>query len=152
MPETIVQKPSLRDPGVHQAVVERIGRLTKNSRPAWGEMTVGQMLAHCAEVQDVLNGAPLVGTPWWIKAASPLIKRVVLGGRPFPRGIGTHPQYRQAEERSFDAERRRLLASLADFRASEDGLDHPLFGHLTPDEAGWSAYKHLDHHLRQFGV
>ena len=29
---------------------------------------------------------------------------------------------------------------------------HPFFGKLTPDEWAQLMYKHLDHHLRQFGM
>jgi Protein of unknown function (DUF1569) len=29
---------------------------------------------------------------------------------------------------------------------------HSFFGHLTPEEWAILTYKHLDHHLRQFGV
>ena len=143
----------LHDPAVAESVRDRIGSLDRSSGPRWGEMSVGQMLAHCAEVQEVLNGKPLEGTPWYARLASPLIKRAVLSDRPYPRGIRTHPQYLVTDRREFVVERDRLLDAVgaAVERGGKD-VAHPMFGRLTPEEAGWAGYKHLDHHLTQFGV
>lgn len=143
----------LHDPAVAESVRERIRSLDATSEPRWGEMSIGQMLAHCAEVQEVLNGKPLEGTPWYARLASPLIKRVVLSDRPYPRGIRTHPQYLVKDVRDFMVERGRLLdaVSTAVDRGGENVV-HPMFGRLRPEEAGWAGYKHVDHHLTQFGV
>lgn len=147
MPETLL------DDAVWEASLERIERLAPDTRPRWGRMSVAQMLAHCAEVQEVMNGKPLEGTPWLLRLAGPLIKRAVLSRRPYPKGVRTHPQYLQTSEKRFEPEKRRLLAALSEFRASDaQGARHPLFGPLSAEEAGWGAFKHLDHHLRQFGV
>jgi len=144
---------SLRDFGTYEACLARIERLAPDTPPRWGRMSVAQMLAHCAEVQQVMNGKPLEGTPWLLRLAGPLIKRAVLSRRPYPRGAKTHPQYLQVSKKEFEAEKRRLLATLAGFHAAGgEGARHPLFGPLTADEAGWGSFKHLDHHLRQFGV
>jgi hypothetical protein len=118
-------------------------------------MTPAQMLAHCSEVQEVLNGTrELVGTPLPLRLIAPLIRRVVVSDKPYPRGSRTHPQYIQDGEKDFEAERRRLLKALEVFRDSEHepAPRHPLFGRLSHPERGRSSYKHLDHHLRQFGV
>jgi hypothetical protein len=143
---------SLRDPAVAASLRGRIERLTPTTTPRWGRMSVGQMLAHCAEVEEVMNGKPLTGTPWYIRLLGPLIKRAVVGMRPYSRGIRTHPQYLVDGEHDFAAERRRLLDAIEGASRNESGVDHPIFGRLTAEEAGWASYKHLDHHLRQFGV
>lgn len=157
MPETRAgtqtEQPSLLDAEVYDDCLRRIGRLAPDTPPRWGRMEVAQMLAHCAEVQEVMNGKPLEGTPWLFRLVRPLIKRAVLSRRPYPKGVKTHPQYLQRSEKHFEPEKRRLLEALAEFRASgAKGARHPLFGPLTPEEAGWGAFKHLDHHLRQFGA
>lgn len=144
---------SLLDDVVYESCLERLARLTSDSRPRWGSMSIAQMLAHCAEVQEVMNGKPLEDTPWLLRVAGPLIKRAVLSRRPFPKGVKTHPQYLQTSARRFEPEKRRLLEALEEFRATgAQGARHPLFGPLSPEEAGWGSFKHLDHHLRQFGV
>ncbi|HUG62918.1 MAG TPA: DUF1569 domain-containing protein [Methylomirabilota bacterium] len=141
------------DDAVYAGCLERIDRLAPDTRPRWGRMSVAQMLAHCAEVQEVMNGNPLEGTPWLFRLAGPLIKRSVLSRRPFPKGAKTHPQYLRTSQKRFEPEKRRLLKALDEFRAAgAEGARHPLFGPLSAEEAGWGAFKHLDHHLRQFGV
>jgi len=143
---------SLNDPAVAESVRERIKRLTPATRPRWGEMSVDQMLAHCAEVQEVMNGKALTGTPWYIRLAGPLIKRGVVSMRPYSRGLRTHPQYQITDEHEFVAEQERLLDAIETARQGGGAVDHPIFGHLSTEEAGWASYKHLDHHLTQFGV
>ncbi len=143
----------LNDPDVHEECVRRIQALEPDAAPEWGEMNVAQMLAHCVEVQKVMNDGPLEGTPWYIRLAGPLVKRLVLAGGAFPKNVATHPQYDVDPDRDFETEKRRLLDALEAFRArGRAGIDHPIFGRLTPEETGWGAYKHLDHHLTQFGV
>lgn len=143
---------SLQDPAVAESVRERIERLATTTTPLWGEMTVAQMLAHCAEVQEVMNGKALTGTPWYIRLAGPLIKRSVVSTRPYPRGLRTHPQYQITNEREFVAEQARLLDAIDAARQGGGAVDHPIFGRLSAEEAGWASYKHMDHHLTQFGV
>lgn len=143
----------LEDPRVLDDCLERIARLEPDAAPVWGRMSSAQMLAHCAEVQEVMNGASLEGTPWYLRLAGPLIRRGVLGTRPYARNLRTHPQYVQTSAREFEAEKRRLLEALTAYRESASKpVKHPLFGQLTAAEKGWGAYKHLDHHLTQFGV
>lgn len=145
---------NLSDDKAYEECRARIGRLRADSDPGWGSMSAGQMLAHCAEVQEVANGKPLAGTPWFIRLFAPLIRRAVVSGKTYPRGLRTHPQYLQTTERDFEAERTRLLEALVALRATHGGptVPHPLFGDMTETERGWASYKHLNHHLTQFGV
>lgn len=119
-------------------------------------MTAAQMLAHCAEIQDVSNGKELRGTPFVVKLFKGMIRNMVVNEKPFPKNTKTHPQYRQTSDRDFEEEKRRLLEALDKFVnadvAQSERFEHPLFGSMTAEEKGWSMYKHLDHHLRQFGV
>lgn len=155
--EDVTNRPgkSLYTAEVHEECLGRIERLSPEAVPGWGRMTPAQMLAHCAEILEVANGKELRNTPFLARLFKGLIRRAVVGDKPFPRNARTHPQYRQTADRDFEAERQRLLAALDAFRnAGEDERrrPHPLFGEMTDDERGWSMYKHLDHHLGQFGV
>jgi hypothetical protein len=143
----------LTDDDTHAAVVARIESLTPDARAAWGKMDVGQMLAHCAEVLEVINGKALTGTPWFFKLIGPLIKRVVTNDAPYRKNSPTHQQYVMTGPKDFERERARLLAALKALHASGPrDVRHPIFGRMTADEVGWAAYKHLNHHLQQFGV
>jgi len=148
-----MEQKSLYHQKTYNHTLERIGRLTTNSRPQWGKMDVGQMLAHCAEVLDVSNGKPLQNTPFVARLFKGYIKKMVVGPKPYPKNTKTHPQYLQTGYKDFEEEKQHLLKALARLKQTEgDPIEHTLFGVLSKEEKGWAMYKHLDHHLVQFGV
>ncbi len=59
-------------------------------------------------------------------------------------------------ECEFERERMQLMATIDRFAARGaagcSGHPHPFFGRLKPREWAILMYKHVDHHLRQFGV
>ena len=146
---------SLFVPADHDEIVGRITALQKGAVRQWGKMTCAQMLCHCAApLQNATGEKPrtqsLVG-----RIFAPLAKRIVLGEKPFGKNGPTDPQYVVADERDFDAERAQLLGAIRRFiDAGSDEVarhTHPFFGRLTGDQWGVLMYKHIDHHLRQFG-
>ncbi len=147
---------SLLDESVRQSCIDRINQLTPESKPAWGKMTVAQMMAHCAEVQEVMNGKPLVGTPFFVKLLKGPIRKAVFNDVPYPRSARTHPQYLIEDERVFEDEKAKLLAAINQLgaltEAERRAHKHALFGTMTDAELGWGCYKHLNFHLEQFGV
>src|SRR6185503_17810933 len=44
-----------------------------------------------------------------------------------------------------------LVRGYGEFADPPGGFVHPFFGSMSREEMGKFAYKHLDHHLRQFG-
>ena len=143
----------LFDASTYQEIVDRINTLTPSTVPEWGKMNVAQMLAHCAEVIDVGNGKPLKGTPWYLKPFGGIVKKMVLSEKPYPKDLGTHPQYVMGEPEDFNAQKERLLLSMkAMIALGRVAKKHPLMGHMSAEERGFAQYKHLDHHLTQFGV
>ena len=141
----------------YEDCLERIDRLRPETIPQWGSMDAAQMLSHCAEVQEVSNGSKeLRDTPLMIKLFKGVIRKMVLSDKPYPKSTRTHPQYIQRSQKDFEAEKQRLVASLDVFRkmdsAAAESSAHPLFGKLTLEEKGFLTYRHLDHHLTQFGV
>ncbi len=144
---------NLYDFETYQHALARIERLTADSKPQWGRMDAAQMLAHCAEIVEVTNGKPLENTPLVARLFKGMIRKMVVGEKPYPKGTRTHPQYLQTSDRDFAKEMARLLAALDRFKQREGAeTEHSMFGVMTREEKGWSMYKHLDHHLRQFGV
>jgi hypothetical protein len=147
-------KKSLYASGVYQECIDRIERLSENTYAQWGAMDAAQMISHCAEVLEVMNGKDLRNTPFMVKLFKPLIRHVVVNDKAYSNSMKTHPQYMQNTERVFEFEKRRFLQALEDFinhsSAETNEISHPLFGKMSVQEKGWSMYKHLDHHLRQF--
>lgn len=149
--------PTLYNGSRYRSVLARIEKLDARSTPQWGTMSSAQMLAHCAEVQEVINGTKQLDRPPLIaRLLKGIIRRGVFGPKPYRAGTRTAPQYEQTTPREFAAEKERLLAALETFVTMEEAraarIEHPLFGRTSREERGWGMYKHLDHHLRQFGV
>jgi hypothetical protein len=146
----------LYSPEVYKECLNRIEKLTPESQPQWGSMTVSQMLSHCAEIQEVSNGKELKNTPFLVKLIKGMIRKMVVNEKPYPKNTKTHPQYKQTTVRDFKAEKKRLFSALDEFvnkdKEQAKQLIHPLFGEMSAEEKGWSMYKHLDHHLKQFDV
>lgn len=148
---------NLNDTATLEATVGRIMSLEPGLRPRWGTMTVSGMMDHCASVLAVSNGAPMT-VPFSRRLilflARPFLRRVLLGDRPYRRNLPTAPDYVPPPDADFDASRARLLETLEVFRTSDQSADfrHPIFGRFTGRERGRLSWKHLDHHLTQFGV
>jgi hypothetical protein len=148
---------NLFDPADAAEVRDRLASLRSTSERQWGKMTAPQALAHCAgglemAVGDMIPPRMLIG-----RIIGGFIKPLALGNdKPMQRNSPTVPALVIADERDLDAERRRLLALIDRFVAGGPAgcttHPHSFFGRLTPDEWSVLMYKHVDHHLRQFGA
>lgn len=135
----------------------RLGELRPESPRQWGKMNAPQAVAHCAAALEMAlgdNPSPrlLVG-----RIIGQLIKPLVFReGEPFRRNTPTLKNLMILDQRDLDKERERLCGLIDRFAtAGAAGCTrnpHSFFGRLTPDEWAILMYKHLDHHLRQFGV
>lgn len=140
----------------YKALVARVNKLTPESNRQWGTMDVAQMLKHCYEVQLVMNGQKPFKANFFAKLFKGVIRKGVFNKRAYNKNLLTAPQYKVTTDEEFEANKKLFLESLKFMHTmSEDqanSLEHSLFGKMTKQEAGWGAYKHHDHHLRQFGV
>jgi hypothetical protein len=87
----------------------------------------------------------------------PIIKpKVFANDEPFRRNTPTVKGLVIQDERDLEKERARLYGMIDRFVAAgpQGCTTHPhsFFGPLLPEEWAILMYKHLDHHLRQFGV
>ncbi len=140
-----------------QEVTERTAQLTPDCKPEWGKMTVSQMLAHCAIGMESATGEQkpprlLVG-----RILGPVIKPLALrNDDPMRKNSPTAPIFVIEGNRDFTVEQAKLRGLVERFGAEGPACctDHPhaFFGRLKPDEWAILMYKHVDHHLRQFGV
>jgi hypothetical protein len=148
---------NLFDPAQAGEVKERIARLRPDSRPLWGSMNVGQALAHCAASLEWAVGDTRPPRMFVGRVIGQLIKPMVLkDDEPMRRNSPTAKTLIVGDERDLGAERARLSALVDRFAAAGPTActrhPHSFFGRLTPDEWAILMYKHLDHHLRQFGA
>jgi len=151
-----MERKSLYQPVVYKECLERLSKIGSDSAPQWGKMSAAQMCAHCSEVQAVANGDKDLKSPWIMKLFKGRIRKTVFGDDPYTKNSPTASQYVIKEEKDFGQEKDRLLVALEKFHSMspEEALKiaHPFFGIVPLDERGWGMYKHLDHHLVQFGV
>lgn len=136
-------------------MLRRVARLTADTPRRWGMMTAGAMVGHlCAAAQMALGD--LAARPKGPRAFRMFpVKHLVLYALPFPKGAPTARELVVPASGDFDADLRRLQAlvqRLAATPVDAPGPAHPLFGPLSMREWGRLARKHMDHHLRQFGV
>lgn len=148
---------SFLDSNAHAALVTRIQALTPDSQRRWGQMTMGQMLVHCTDQLRVSRGEKAVTSlriPGFLK---PLVKWFfVTRLKRFKPNMQTLKELDSkagmTPSTTFEADRQTLLDLLNPAKYSLSGIEHPVFGHLSHKEFGQVTWKHLDHHLRQFGV
>jgi len=147
---------NLHDPDLVLSLHTRLGALRTDSPRQWGTMTVQQMLAHCVLGAEMALGDRTPPRIFVGRLIGPLIKRRILrDDKPMMRNAPTAPSLVVTDQPELDAERTRLHGLIDRFASGPAACTtqpHPFFGTMTPDEWGILAYKHLDHHLRQFGV
>jgi Protein of unknown function (DUF1569) len=145
------------DPIVVAELTTRLARLTPTSAPQWGKMSVDQMLAHCNVSYDMVytdKYPRATGLKRWLLKV--FVKQAVVGPKPYARNSPTAAQFRMTGTKNFEQERTRLIEYMnrvqRDGAARFNGKESNSFGPLTSDEWNTLFYKHLDHHLTQFGV
>ena len=138
-------------------VVARIENLTSETQPIWGKMSVAQMLAHCCVTYEMVftnkHPRPNAFTRFMMKA---LIKNIVTSEKPYVKNGRTAKQFVMTESKNFETEKKRLIDFVTKTQQlgtqEFEGKESPSFGKLTAKEWNNMFYKHVDHHLRQFGV
>ena len=138
------------------AVLARVAALHPGAVRQWGKMSAPQMLAHCTVGFQFPLGEKTGRQVMLGKLLAPFIKRKALGRYPLQKNSPTCPDFVITDERDFEVERRRLYDYVVRFcaegRGGVNNRVHTFFGALTGEEWGRLMYKHLDHHLRQFGA
>jgi len=149
---------NLFDATVANQVKARLAQLEPQSERRWGKMTAAQMLAHCsASMQWAVGEVVPEKGALPVRLMGRLIKPMVFRNEePFRKNSPTAPSLVVTGERDLDKERDRLAGLIDKFAAGGAAgctkNPHSFFGKLTPEEWAILTYKHLDHHLRQFGV
>jgi Protein of unknown function (DUF1569) len=147
---------TLADLNIRAALRRRIERLDPKASPKWGRMTAPQMVCHLNDSFRVAMGEKYVSSATtllqrtlikWIALRSPL---------PWPHGVPTRPEVEQGvggtPPADWDHDRAELLELVDSFPQCENFAPHPSFGKISRrDWMSW-GYRHVDHHLRQFGV
>ncbi len=149
--------PNIFTKTVADTMIQRINNLTPTTQGLWGKMAVAQMLAHCGVTYEMLyedkHPKPNAFVKFMLKT---FVKKGVVNEVPYKKNSGTAPAFIIKSDKDFEAEKARLIGFIK--RTQElgevhfDGKESHSFGNLSKTEWNNLFYKHLDHHLSQFGV
>jgi hypothetical protein len=137
-------------------VIARIDKLQPTSPRQWGKMDVAQMMAHCSITMDIASGRLNLPRIFIGRLIAPFFKSIYTNEKPFGKNGPTGKELVVSDQRDFPHEQEQLKLKVRQFH--EGGAarctrhPHPFFGSLAPQAWSRGMYKHLDHHLRQFGV
>ncbi|MNJ90741.1 hypothetical protein D3C87_83780 [compost metagenome] len=136
--------------------IDRINQLQADKQPLWGKMNATQMLDHCSETMKVARGQKELKRPFISYILGSMMKSSFYNDKPVPKNSPTHKDFIITSTSDFEEAKQRLIDHLTAFQ--EGGMDqctsapHAFFGNVTKEQWGLGMYKHLNHHLQQFGV
>ena len=148
---------TLFDRTTYEEIVRRVDAIQPGAERHWGKMTAAQMLEHSARALEVASGKKPVKQAFLGKAMSWIFRSNFVGEKPFAKNSPTGPEFIVTGiDPDFRRTQERVKTLLGEFYAiGEKGCDgriHGFFGRMTGAEWGITQYKHMDHHLRQFGA
>ena len=149
--------PNVFQPGVIQGLQRRIQLLSLDSPSNWGKMNASQMLAHLNVMFELAledkHPRPNAIVRFLLKT---FVKEGIVNETPYKKNSRTAPQMVITHQPDFGLEKERLVNFLGQVEAlgaaAFELRPHPSFGPLTTTEWSNTFYKHIDHHLQQFGL
>jgi len=144
--------PSLLNTTDREAILQRLRRLQPTAQPQWGRFTAPRMVCHLADslrvgLGDVtakrVDSLPTRTLLKWLVVYSPL--------QPPPGKIQTAPEMLTSGPTTWEADLAQVETLIARVAATPTSAVHPMFGPLSHGGWGRLTWKHVDHHLRQFG-
>lgn len=145
------------DPATRAELTRRVDTLDENNKAIWGKMNVYQMARHCNIWHEWVLGrnSPVYKQEWLGKVFGKMALRSnTKDDKPLGKGMPAGKAFTvKQKEGDLDAEKRTLMNLIADYEHfSNEQFLHDFFGKMTREQIGVFAYKHSDHHLRQFNV
>ena len=145
---------SIYNPTDNSELVQRINQLNLNSKAQWGKMSVDQMLKHTNAASEVAFGKQELKINFLMKLVGKLLKNKVFNSE-FKKNSPTAPEFIFKDSYDLETSKNELIKNvqlLQDGHTTIKVMNHPFWGKMTYEDWDKLMYKHLDHHLRQFGV
>ena len=144
-------------PGRLDELVERLHRLHPDAEGAWGRMSPHQAVCHLSDsFKACLGDRPLTARPVNLSRRIMRFTAFTLP-LPWPKGVPTSAKV-DAEKGGtppgdFDTDVEELEELMRRFAATNGALSpHYVWGDMSRGMWGRYGYRHVDHHLRQFGA
>ena len=142
---------TLLQPHDLEFIITRLNALNGSEVSLWGKMTEAQMLQHCRKQIEMALGV-IPTKPMYPRPIQWLSKITFGYYLPWPKNLVTAVEMVVSEQPEFNLELEKMLNVFSDFTEAEQLHPHPIFGNLTKEDWGMIIYKHLNHHLKQFGA
>lgn len=148
---------SIFNPTANQELVNRAKTITNESQAQWGKMNSYQMMTHCLKNMKLLQNEQsykrlFIGRLFGKMALNSTLKNE----KPMSKNSPTHPDLVIKEEGDASKIKDTFIAKISSYTTVKEtdytGFVHPFFGKMTAEQVGQWEYKHIDHHLRQFGA
>ena len=139
-----------------KTITERINKLTPDSKPSWGKMNVSQMLEHSARVVKVATGELKLKHSFLGRLFGKFILNKILKNPETTKNSPTSKEFVVQGTPDFETAKTELIKAINKLSEQDnedfEGKVHPFFGKMTAEEWKLLLQKHIDHHLKQFGV
>ena len=141
------------DKTTRDELITRINTLNENSTAQWGKMNIYQVLRHCILYEEMLLGKKKFKRMFLGRLFGKIaLKELIRDDSPIKQNLPTIPEIKvKVNGGDIAAEKQHwitLIKEHADCSNSE--FVHAFVGKVTKEQSGYLAYKHTDHHLRQF--
>lgn len=133
-------------------LINRINSLNEKSLAQWGKMDIYQMLQHCTLFDEMLVGKKKYKRAFIGRLFGKVaLKDILKDEKPLNQNMPTLPELKIRENGLTTFDRGKWIAAIEEYEHfSNTGFVHSFFGKMTEAQIGHLAYKHADHHLRQF--
>ncbi|MEX2270108.1 MAG: hypothetical protein WD690_01465 [Vicinamibacterales bacterium] len=149
-------KRSLRDPIARRSILERLARLTPDHPRKWGRMEPSQLLPHLASALRTAVGDQQIDAITHRRKGGNVFRYLAIHCLPWPKGrIQAPPGAFSTPSLGWERDREVLVELIERFGTAPPetlGPAHSMLGPMRPHDWDVLQYRHLDHHLRQFGV
>jgi hypothetical protein len=143
---------SIFDSAARGEIINRFRSLSENSSAQWVKMNLYQILKHCTLWEDMMQGKQKYRQVFLGRIFGQMVlKNILKDEAPLRRNTPTIPSLKISGNGDVAPEKAKWISRIEDYaNFSNQHVVHPFFGKITTENIGYLAYKHMDHHLRQF--
>jgi hypothetical protein len=145
---------SIYDKTGNEAIIARINALTPETKAVWGKMSVDQMFKHVTAAIEVAFGTKPLKINFLMKLLGRMLKNKVFNSD-FKKNSPTAPEFIFTDKYDFEVSKKDLIDKFRLFTEGHQSIkvtNHPFWGKMTYEDWDKLMWRHMDHHLRQFGV
>lgn len=147
---------SIYNKSSNDEMIARINNLTSESKALWGKMNAAQMCKHCSKAIEIAFGHSDIKVNFLIKLLGKMLKKKVFYGGDMKKNAPTAKEFIITDNLDFEKAKAELIENYSKFaiegKSAIKTMDHPFWGKMTYEDWDALMWKHVNHHLEQFGV